>query len=184
MVISESCLFILVEGPSCGDARFVSDWLSKAIEADEILQRLRAADRNFHERIRSFEFDLCFQFPPVALACMREWFRTSGAFTINITNSHWSDMLPVLADIGFLTPTGNRYQMTLPETIDSESIRSALLHVTSTEDGEGCIHPEILLLTMTEPEAALWEKRLNEMPWLQRVADRKFLLGTELKIEE
>jgi hypothetical protein len=98
--------------------------------------RLRAADRYFHERIHSLEFDLCFAFAPVALACTRKWFRTMAAFTINIPNSHWSDMLAVLAHIGFLTKLGNRYQVTLPETLDSASIRSALLRLASTQDDD------------------------------------------------
>jgi hypothetical protein len=178
-LISEDCSFILVEGPSCGDARFISEWLSSAIKADKLLQRLRTADQNFHERIQVLELMFGVEFAPAALACTRKWFRTLGAFTFKIPYSHWSDMLAVLAEIGFLTPTGNRYQMTLPETLDSASIRSALLRLASTQDDEGCAHPETLLLTITKTEAAVWKKRLNEMPVFQRVADREILLGTE-----
>jgi len=178
---SENSSFVLIEGPCCGDARFISEWLSRALKADEILQKMRLTDRDLFERIESLELIYSVAFAPVALACVRKWFRTLGAFTVNIPNSHWSDMLAVIADIGFLTQTGNRYQMTLPETLDRESIGSALLRLASTEDSEGCIHPEMLLLTITQPEAATWKKRLNKMPWAQRVADREILLGTELK---
>src|ERR1700757_4880110 len=125
-VIPGSCSFILVEGPGCGDARFVSEWLSKALKADEILQQMRFTERDLFERIESLELIYRVAFAPVALACVRKWFRTLGAFTVNIPNSQWSDMLAVIADIGFLTQTGNRYQMTLPKTLDSESIGSAL----------------------------------------------------------
>jgi hypothetical protein len=93
------------------------------------LQRFRAADQNFHKHIQVLELIYGVAFAPVALACTRKWFRTLGAFTVKIPYSHWSDMVAVLAGIGFLTLTGNRYQMTLPETLDGESIRSALLRL-------------------------------------------------------
>jgi hypothetical protein len=171
---------VLIEGPSCGDARFISEWLSRALKADEILQKMRLTDRDLFERIELLECFYMVQFTPVALRCVEKWFRTLGAFTVNTPN-YWSDMLAVIADLGFLTQTGNRYQMTLPETLDNESIGSALLRLASTEDSEGCIHPEMLLLTITRPEAATWKKRLNKMPWAQRVADREILLGTDLR---
>jgi hypothetical protein len=65
------------------------------------------------ERIELLELIYVVAFAAVALACVRKWFRTLAAFTVNIPNSQWSDMLAVIADIGFLTQTGNRYQMTL-----------------------------------------------------------------------
>ena len=96
---------VLIEGPSCGDARFISEWLSRALKADEILQKMRLTDRDLFERIDLLEVVYMVEFAEVALACVRKWFRTSGAFTFNIPHSEWSDMLAVIADLGFLTQT-------------------------------------------------------------------------------
>ncbi len=85
-------------------------------------------------------------------------------------------MLAIMADVGFFTQTGARYQMTVPKSLEIETITNALLLLASTEDDEYFLHHEMVLTTMTQQEAAAWKSRLNQMPWARRDADRALLL--------
>lgn len=173
-------LFVVIEGPSCGDAEFISCWLASAIEADGILRPYLLQNPDFKKQIICIEAAYLVAFTPAALAFVRKWFRAMGAFSIYLRSSQWSDMLAIMTDVGFFTKTGARYQMTVPKTLEIETITKALLRLASTEDDEYYLHHEMHLTTMNPQEAAAWESRLNQMPFAQRVADRNYLLEDHL----
>ena len=175
-VPSLSELFVVVEGPSCGDAEFVSRWLASAAEADGTLQPYLLHNPAFEQRIDRIEAEHSVEFTPAAMAFVQKWFRTLGAFTISLLDSQWSDMLAIMTGVGFFTRTGIRYQMTVPKDLKIEAITSALMRLAHTEDAECYLHHEMLLTTMNLQEAATWKSRLNRMPWAQRDADRALLL--------
>jgi len=72
--------------------------------------------------------------------------------------------------------TGERYQMTVPQRLNLVAIRDALVRLAETEDKDGFLHPERLLVTLTREEANSWKRRLMAMDWQQRLADREALL--------
>jgi hypothetical protein len=73
--------------------------------------------------------------------------------------------------------TGDRYQMTLPKEISGLKIEAALLRLAATEDEGYFLHPEHLVSCLSKTDTENWQLRLKRLPWLQRVADRAFLLG-------
>ena len=81
-----------------------------------------------------------------------------------------------MAQIGFFRLTGDRYQMTIPQEVSGSRIEAALLRLAATED-DVFLHPEHLVTCLTKAEAKRWMHRLEGLPWMQRVADRAFLLG-------
>ena len=88
----------------------------------------------------------------------------------------WGEIFSVMAELGFFRLTGNRYQMTIPREVTGSRIESALLRLAATEDVEYFLHPEELVTCLTKPEAQKWQLRLERLPWMQRVADRDFLI--------
>ena len=84
--------------------------------------------------------------------------------------------LIIQAPVGFFMRTGQRYQMTIPQRVDIVAIRDALVRLAETEDKDGFLHPERLLVTMTRAEAESWKRRLMAMDRQQRLADREALL--------
>jgi hypothetical protein len=45
------------------------------------------------------------------------------------------------------------------------AIRDALLQLAETEDKDGFVHPERLLVTMTRKEVESWKHRLKSINW-------------------
>ena len=82
-----------------------------------------------------------------------------------------------MVELGFFQLTGNRYQMTYPREVSGSKIETALLRLAATEDHEYSLHPEHLVTGLNRDDAEGWKTRLERLPWMQRVADRAFLLG-------
>jgi hypothetical protein len=62
-----------------------------------------------------------------------------------------------MAELGFFSSTGNRFQLTIPRDISGMKIERALLKLLSTEDDEYQLYPEFLvwenMLSKTKAEA-------------------------------
>ena len=167
--------WILIEGPSIGDADFTMAWLGAVVEADEVLEAYFQKDPRFRETLRRLEIASLIEFAPRALAFVRMWLE-EGVFAIDRFDSEYAEMFSVMAPVGFFTRTGQRYQMTIPQRVDIVAIRDALVRLAETEDKDGFLHPERLLVTMTRGEAESWKRRLMAMDRQQRLADREALL--------
>ena len=81
----------------------------------------------------------------------------------------------LMAEMGFFTLTGDRYQMTLPTKLDLHTVKQAHLKLAATED-EDWIHPERLVLAIPRSRAEEYQRLLRNMPQDQRLADRRALL--------
>ena len=87
-----------------------------------------------------------------------------------------AEIFVTMADVGFFSKTGDRYQMTIPKSLRIRTIRESLLRLAATEDQECYLPPEWLVATMTNKAASDWEHRLKTIGSMQRVADRNALL--------
>jgi hypothetical protein len=168
--------WILIEGPSIGDAGFTTAWLGAAGQADEALEAYFQANPSFRERLRRLEIASLLEFAPCAMAFVRMWLEENGVVGIDVFDSEDAELVPVLEAAGFFTRTGARYQMTIPERVNLVAIRDALVRLAETEDKDCFLHPEKLLVTLTREEANSWKHRLMAMHWQQRLADREVLL--------
>ena len=71
----------------------------------------------------------------------------------------------LMAEMGFFVQTGKRYQMTVPEKLNTEIVKQAHLKLAATED-ENWIHPERLVVDMPYSEAQKYQ--LHNLPQDQR----------------
>jgi hypothetical protein len=168
--------WILVEGPGPGDAEFAAQWLQSALKADRLLQREFSAHPGFRPTIERLEFASFVEFAPSAMAFIAMWLGDVSTFKLDL-RSELAEIFVTMADVGFFTQTGDRYQMTIPKTLRIKTIRDSLLKLAATEDAQYCLHPEWLLATMTDQAASDWQGRLNGLGWMPRVADRNALLA-------
>jgi hypothetical protein len=174
---SEREPWVLVEGPSSGDAEFTSQWLLAAIAADRLLEEYYAKDPNFRPSILGLETMYCIEFVPAAMAFLRKWLKTQTAFSLSLFDSQWTHMFSIMEGVGFFTRTGDRYQMTLPKNLMITPIKDAVLQLAATEDSEYLHHPEQFLTTMSRYQAKIGKQKLRRLDWQRRVADRDALLA-------
>lgn len=159
-----------------GDAEFAAQWLQSALKADRLLQKEFSEHPGFRPTIERLEFAGFIEFAPAALAFISMWFRDFSTFKLDLT-TELAEIFVTMADVGFFTQTGDRYQMTIPKTLRIKTIRDSLLKLAATEDAHCYLHPEWLLATMTDQAASDWQGRLSGIGWMQRVADRNALLA-------
>jgi hypothetical protein len=169
--------FVVVEGPSCGDAKFISDWLSAALECDGLLQRHFKESPDFRKSIFRLEVEYCIGFAPAATAFIRKWLKDRRSFSLNLRNSMWAEIFTVMAGIGFFARTDHRYQMTVPSNIKLDFITESLLRFAETEDAEYFLHPERHLVTITSFQAKLLRKKLSGTDERIRLEEREKLLA-------
>jgi hypothetical protein len=70
-----------------------------------------------------------------------------------------------MAEIGFFSQTGDRYQMTVPKEASHTKIKTALLRLAATEDDSQFLHPEHLVHCLDERDTREWQLRLERLPW-------------------
>ena len=167
--------WVLVEGPRPGDAEFLGRWLLAAVEADRALQEQFRQNLGLKQQISRLEILILVEFSPAATKCVELLMENLTCFSLDLWDE-WGEIFTVMAELGFFRLTGNRYQMTIPREVTGSRIESALLRLAATEDVEYFLHPEELVTCLTKPEAQKWQLRLERLPWMQRVADRDFLI--------
>jgi hypothetical protein len=77
-----------------------------------------------------------------------------------------------MAETGFFTVAGQRYQMVIPSVVTLRTVKNALLKLAKTEDADFMLHPEKRVATISSSEAMDWQRRLRAMDECRRVADR------------
>jgi hypothetical protein len=187
---------ILVEGPRWGDAEFYGQWLLATAKAqrlyDEAMKDPVFADETFL-LTWEYRFDLGIN----ALNMLRKLFDGVVAAVIEVTDESAvaNEGFRVLAALGFLVLTGNRYQMAIPKHLDLETLKRALIKLAAEDDDDvdnpltagmprdetGMIPLKDLLVTMPRADAERWHDRLVDMHMAdvydrQRLADRNILL--------
>jgi hypothetical protein len=167
--------WVLVEGPEPGDAQFLGRWLLTAAKADKLLQEQLERDPEFKLSVERIELECAFQFSPTATKSIELLMKDSTSFSLSVFDL-WGDVFAVMAEIGFFSRTGDRYQMTLPKPVTRAKIKAALLRLVNTEDEDNTMHPEHLVCCLDQREIRDWQFRLDRLPWTHRVADRNILL--------
>ena len=170
--------WVLVEGPAPDDAAFLGHWLLAAVDADRELEEQLKRNPTLKPQIARLEVVYLIQFSSAATKFVELLMGNLTCFSLNLwRDEQWGEIFAVMADLGFFCLTGDRYQMTLPKEISGLKIEAALLRVAATEDEENYLHPEHLVTCLSKTDIENWQLRLERLPWLQRVADRDFLLG-------
>ncbi len=174
---------ILIEGPTYGDAEFYGNWLLSAAKANELLQQAKRDDPDFCKTMDVIE---CIRMLDIGVAATSfvSQFAASKQFDTFViiagrddadadSNEHIDFV--TMVEMGFFTLTGDRYQITLPTTLDLATIKKAHLKLAETED-EDWIHPERLFVDMPKSQAETYQRVLGKIGQAQRLADRKALL--------
>jgi hypothetical protein len=172
----EMAPWVLIEGPAPGSAEFLGRWLLAAADADRELHDQYARNPLLKQQISRLEVLYVVSFSPPATKFIELLMKNLTCFPLGLWDE-WGEMFTVMAELGFFSPTGNRYQMTIPKDISGLKIETTLLRLASTEDDEYYLHPEYIVNFLPKREAEAWSHRLECMPWMQRVADRELLLG-------
>jgi len=169
----KSC--ILVEGPAWGDAEFYGKWLLSAAKANELLQQAKTDDPEFRNAIDTLEVLHGLHFGIMATVFLSYF--VDKEFQTFVLNSSSEDLLSfvLMAEMGFFVQTGKRYQMTVPEKLNTEIVKQAHLKLAGSEDDEW-IHPERFAVDLPYPQAKMYQRLLREMSEKQRLADRRALL--------
>jgi len=169
--IAAEAPWVSVEGPGPGDAEFLERWLLAAVEADHALQEQFRKNPGLRQQISRLEVLCLVEFSPAVTKCVELLMENLTCFSLDLWDE-WGEIFTVMAELGFFRLTGDRYQMTIPREVTGSRIESALLRLAATED----VHHEELVTCLTKPEAQKWQLRLERLPWMQRVADRDFLI--------
>ena len=169
----KSC--ILVEGPAWGDAEFYGKWLLSAAKANDLLQQAKTDDPEFRNAIDTLEVLHGLHFGIMATVFLSYF--VDKEFQTFVLNSSSEDLLSfvLMAEMGFFVQTGKRYQMTVPEKLNTEIVKQAHLKLAGSEDDEW-IHPERFAVDLPYPQAKMYQRLLREMSEKQRLADRRALL--------
>jgi hypothetical protein len=170
--------WVLVEGPGPGAAEFLGRWLLAAVRADRTLQKQFRQNPSLREQISSLELVCAVHFASAATMSVGRLMKNLTCFILPIWGE-WGEIFSIMAQIGFFRRTGERYQMTIPERLSGSAIEAALLSLAGTED-ENFLHPERFVNCLSRSDAQKWMLRLEQLPWMQRVADRAMLLELEL----
>jgi hypothetical protein len=153
--------WVVIEGPSRGDAEFTKQWLDSAIKTDEAFQAYFRDHPAVREQLRLVEIVALIEFAPCAMTFIRGWLEREGVFSIDLFESENADLFSAMVAGGFFSKAGDRYQMTVPAGVDLPAIRDALLRLAETEDEQGFLHPEKFVVTMTKIEAENWKNKLE-----------------------
>jgi hypothetical protein len=163
--------WVLVEGPAPGSAEFLGRWLLAAAEADRELHDQHARNPSLKQQIFRLEIVYMICFSPAACKFI-ELLMGDGknvtCFALDLCEEEWGEMFTVMTELGFFSPTENRYQMTIPKDISGLKIEAALLRLAATEDADSYLHPESLVNWLPKTEAQA------------RVANRELPLGAHV----
>lgn len=176
--VTSKQFWVLVEGPAPGAADFLGRWLMMAAETDKQLQEQFERDPEFRHSVATIELVYGFAFSPTATKCIELLMNDLASFSLSALEGPWGDTFAVMAEIGFFSRTGDRYQMTIPKSITHEKIKAALKRLVATHDeNDDLVHPETLVHCLSQADVQDWQLRLKRLPWMQRVADRDILLN-------
>jgi hypothetical protein len=167
---------VLVEGPSIRDLDFAAAWLMAVVGAHERFWEC-SKDPRFRASLDYLQIRSFIEFHNSAMDFVGSWLQGKGAFEFEVQNHVRGVTFAVMKALGFFSLTDQRYQMTMPSGVTQEDIYKAVHRLTEMHDGNGCLCPEELLVSMEPQEAKEWAVRLKDMEVDERLADRKLLLG-------
>jgi hypothetical protein len=172
---------VLVEGPGWGDAEFYGQWLLSAARAQSLWQEAKRTDAEFRAAIVMLEVceELHFGITATIFVARFSAAECLSTFVLDprtVDGSRDLIEFALMVRMGFFELTGTRYQMTIPKTLDLDTVKSAHLELARTEDEEEWLHPEQLVVSMPPEQAENFQQLLRDMDDRQRLADRRALL--------
>jgi hypothetical protein len=167
--------YVLVEGPSWGDARFYGGWLLKAARAEALWRQVRNSPtfKDAAERLTVAFFPDFGIAATIMLAYLR---RNFVSFTIPLYGEEGNEFA-MMTEMGFFVRTGERYKMAIPKRLKMNDIKSAALKFVQTADSKCVLHPEYLVAAVPKKRAERMQRRLRKTDDSRRCADRAILLG-------
>jgi hypothetical protein len=117
------------------------------------------------------------EFGPSALHFIGMWQSEQGSFSLNFLDPEWAGVFCVMVGLGFFRQIGQRYQMTVPATVEILEIKVELLYLNASYYTDERLHPEALLDTMPRQQVMDWKRKLKRMRWEKRLANRDALLA-------
>ena len=165
---------VLIEGPSWGDAEFYARWLSDAAQANALLKEANKSDPEFSKAIETLEVVKVIDFGIAATLFLSQLAEYAYTFIVDEDAVDLVEFV-LMAEMGFFTRTGDRYQMTLPPILDINTVKQAHLKLAKTENDDW-IQPEQLVVSMPYSQAFKYQHLLRTMSQDRRLADRRALL--------
>ena len=146
--------FVLIEGPSYADATFYGSWLLDAAKANELQGEI--VDPEFQDAI--IVLQITPDFDTVAMRFVSRFIdKELQLFLIDTNSTEELLEFVLMVEMGFFVPTGDHYQMTLPQHLDLDSIKQAYLRLAATNDADW-IHPECLVVDLPYSEAQKYQQ--------------------------
>ena len=130
----------------------------------------------FNRRVKRLDVDFISDFGISAAILLRLLWRDGVSMALDLWEDSGAKEFVMMVSLGFFKRTRNRYQMILPSHLDIEVLKSAALELARTEDREYELHPEALVVWMSEAEARSCRKRLRDMDQDLRIGKRCRLL--------
>jgi hypothetical protein len=165
---------VLIEGARLGDANFYGAWLLAAAKVEAMWKTIQ------HEE--QFLGLTCLAVPDLGAGAIEIMSSIkANCCIVGLVAEEFVDgalltEIVMLADLGLLTPTGSRYQMTIPtREPDIDDVRAAASKLPEPKD-KGFSY-ERFITAMSGLEANQWQRRLSVMDEDHRCADRDVLLG-------
>ena len=167
----------LVEGPRWADAEFYGRWLLAAAKA-EMLWREAYEDPSFSEKVMLVTMCCIPDFAIGATVLLSRFEKNLASVTVGLNRDDGEEFneLAMMCEMGFFLRTGERYQMVIPTDLNMETVKRAVLKFARTEDEDGCLRPESLVVTMPYAEARAWQSRLRRTNQARRLAERRTAL--------
>lgn len=145
-------LYSIIKQPN-HEAAFYGNWLLRAAEAENHLQKLRAEPNVVVEQLERLH-DTCIpEFILTAIHLLESVVTSKNTFVP--MDSYEAELLALFSVVGLLIPTTTGYDLSIPQVIEQTDVERAIIFVTGTEDEEHRFHPENLLLCEPIPPAQL-----------------------------
>jgi hypothetical protein len=165
---------VLIEGARLGDANFYGAWLLAAAKLEAMWKTIQ------HEE--QFLGLTCLAVPDLGagaieiMSSIKENCCIVGVVAEEFVDGALLTEIAMLTELGLLTPTGSRYQMTLPTTApEVDDVRAAASKLPDPQDQGYSL--ERFITAMPRLKAVHWQRRLGVMDEGHRCADRDVLLG-------
>jgi hypothetical protein len=152
----------LIEGPHLADANYCAMWLLAVAKAEALWKVIQDEEQ--------FLALTCGAIPDLSVGAT--YFLSSIEDNCCVVSlrptqemAEWPIMLDfvLMAELGLLTLSGNRYQITIPaQEPDIDDVRTAALKLAETGNEDSTAYPEDFITTMTRFEAERW-RRLNNV---------------------
>jgi hypothetical protein len=149
--------WLLIEGPSWGDAKFWSEWLLACAQAQE-LWRQAVEDPAFEKRVELLSVWFIPDFGIAGCLMLMELKEQRTSLVISL-HSNLGELSVMMAGMGFFARFNHQYTFAIPRALDINIVKVAMLEFAQTGDEKYILHPEYLVTTLSYSEAKACQQR-------------------------